>query len=742
MGFLDRLTGTGRQGAAPAEEPNFELTVTVGDEVSTFSIPVELTDEGPTFLDPHRDGPPQTADQCWVPSGREVEVAGRRIDGGLFYLGENLSVSGRGFPILEPALVDPSLEVASRSSGEGPSRFYWPSYQRLSPADRAAYLEWLAGPRRAREVSQSLAFLYLYGLERRLLADPPESPTATSERAAIVAELARLQGEVEDDQERTSLARQLGQLLEFSAAQDLLQGRGNPPPPRERAGWQVPLTLRLMLGEVAAAGLPLPAELALSWTLTSAEAHLRTPAQRCREEFSSLFEVRYRERFSDGLSLPHDGTLQIGYRSSSPGLGEVEEPTSLPDVADSPKLIEPLRELARDCCAELDPYSRLLGRKPAEAGSLKGVALLPAPLLEAHAHEGLRRLRELLRETSIGDRPWLLEANDLLARWPGNQTKLPKKEAVSLVQLVEKLGYGIEPDVRFGGNAPAGDGTVVIFPTQEHDPRTPSPAYATAAMLLDLVAAVAAADGTVTPEEKRHLEAHIESAVDLDSGERERLRAHVEQMTRSKPSFAGLRKKLEPLTSNQKERIGSGLVAVAAADGHISPEEVKILGKVFDLLGLDPDSVYAEAHAAAAGAGRPAVVGEDRPVRAGGKNREALDRSAIETKIAETAKVSSMLAGIFDSEDDTETDAAAAPRAETDPSNGLDSAQATFARDLAGRTSWTRAEVEELAAQHDLLVDGTLEAINNVAFEHCDAPFSEGDDPVEIDAEVASEVLP
>lgn len=739
MGFFDRLVGTGRQNTAPAG-PDFELTVTVGDEVSTFAIPIELTDEGPALLEPRREGPPQTADQCWVPSDREVELAGRRIGGGFFYLGENLSAGRRDLPSLEPTLVDPSLEVASRSSGKGPSRLYWPSYQRLSPADRAAYLEWLAGPRHTRDISQSLAFLYLYGLERRLLADPQDSSAATSERTAIVAELVRLREGIDDDRERASLAHQLGRLLEFVDAQDLLQGRGNPPPPRERSGWAVPLVLRLMLGEVAAAGLPLPTELASSWALTSPEARLRTPAQRCPEEFSSLFGVRYRERFDDGLSLPRNGTLKIGYSASSPGLGKVEEPTSLPDVADSPRLVEPLRELARECCAELDPYSRLLGRKPAEAKGLKGIALLPAPLLESHPHDGLRQLRELLREASLGDQPWLLEASDLLAHWPGDLPKLPKKEAVSLVQVVEKLGYGIEPDVRFGGRAPARGGQAVIFPIQAHDPRAPSPAYVTAAMLLDLAAAVAAADGTVTAEEERHLEAHIESAGGLERGERERLRAHVEQVTRSKPSFAGLRKKLEPLTSDQKERIGSGLVTVAAADGHISPEEIKILGKVFGLLGLDPDSVYAEAHAAAAGAGEPAATGAGGPGAADSEGPETLDRSAIETRIEETARVSSLLAGIFDREEDAATEAAAAAGAEVS-SNGLDAAQAAFARALTERASWARDAIEELAARHDLLVDGALEEINNAAFERCDAPFSEGDDPIEIDLEVASEVL-
>ncbi len=429
MGLFDRLIGTERQEAASAsaEEPNFELTVTIGDEVSTFSIPVELTGEDPALPSPRRGQPAQTADQCWVPGGKNVEVAGRNISGGLFYLGSNLATGSRDFPILEPALVDPSLEVASQSSGDGPSRFYWPSYQSLSPTDRAIYLDWLAGPRRALDVSQSLAFLYFYGLERRLLDDTRESSAAASERAAIAEELVRLREEVEDDRERTSLAHQLGRLLEFLDAQDQLRGHSNPPPPRELSGWQVPLTLRLMLGEVAAAQLPLPAELALSWALTSPEAHLRTPAQRCEEEFSSLFEIRYRDRFGEGLRLPRDGKLEVSYRASSPGLQEVGEPTSLPDVAGSPKLIEPLRELARDCCAELDPYSRLLGRKPLEAKSLEGVALLPAPLLETNDHEGLRTMKKLLREAALGERPWVLEANDLLARWPGDRSTLPKK---------------------------------------------------------------------------------------------------------------------------------------------------------------------------------------------------------------------------------------------------------------------------------------------------------------------------
>ncbi|HEY8502296.1 MAG TPA: tellurite resistance TerB C-terminal domain-containing protein, partial [Solirubrobacterales bacterium] len=170
-----------------------------------------------------------------------------------------------------------------------------------------------------------------------------------------------------------------------------------------------------------------------------------------------------------------------------------------------------------------------------------------------------------------------------------------------------------------------------------------------------------------------------------------------------------------------------------------------ILGKVFRLLDLDPDSVYSEAHAAAAGGAAAAVEritvdpGEAPMAK---ENQGALDRSLIEARVEETARVSSMLAGIFDSEEDTEagTDTRS-PHQESEGSNGLDSDQMVFARELAAQTSWARVEVEELAAERDLLVDGALEVINNAAFEHCDAPFSEGDDPIEINREVAKEML-
>jgi hypothetical protein len=68
MGFFDRLLGSSGEipPSPPPEEPNFELTVTIGDEVSTFSIPRVPSEDGPAFIDPRHTRSAESADQCWV----------------------------------------------------------------------------------------------------------------------------------------------------------------------------------------------------------------------------------------------------------------------------------------------------------------------------------------------------------------------------------------------------------------------------------------------------------------------------------------------------------------------------------------------------------------------------------------------------------------------------------------------------------------------------------------------------
>jgi uncharacterized tellurite resistance protein B-like protein len=755
MGLFDRIRAGRRSSRTlppplapkPSSRPSYELTVDIGGEVSRLSIPIDFDE---VFTPEANRGPNQTASQCWVPPGKTIEVGGQSISGGLVYVGENLRAADRDY-IGEPALIDPKLEVGSGQAGDSG---YWSSYQSLSPAERGAYLRWLAGPRRRPEADQTQLFVYFYGLERRLLVDPKADDNARAERGTLVRELERLEGEGEGDQGHGSFAHYLEALLDFLAAEDLLAGTRKVEPPTVKSGWEVPLTLRIMIGELAAARLRLPAELAKSWISTSPEAYLRTPAERCPEEFARLFSIRYRERFGDGLALPEGAPLRLSYRAASQGLDEAGRRTSVPDICSSAQLIEPLRALGRDCSDELAAYSRWLGRHPEGAG-FKGTALLPAPLLADTDDPTVVSLREVLARAEAGQEPWVIAANDLIDLWEPEANKLGKKEAVLLCQLLEKLGYGIEPDPRFGSPNLKREMPAALFPLLAGDPSAPSPAYAAACRLLHLMAAVARADGTVSAEEEALLETHILAVDELYPGEQARLRAHGNWLTRSQLRLPSLGEYGAALSNAERQAIARSVVALAAADGQIDPEEVKTLQKIFKLLELDAESVYSELHAASAGDG-PVVVrngpaaesGEPLPQSGSTEVRRGLDRAAIDAKIEETAAVSTLLSGIFTEAEESEVPEKSEAEQLTDELSAkevgtprLSATERAFALALAERESWSREEIEELAARHEVMVDGALESVNEAAFELCGSPFSEGDQPIEIDSEVAKEML-
>ena len=56
------------------------------------------------------------------------------------------------------------------------------------------------------------------------------------------------------------------------------------------------------------------------------------------------------------------------------------------------------------------------------------------------------------------------------------------------------------------------------------------------------------------------------------------------------------------------------------------------------------------------------------------------------------------------------------------------------------RTHWSRSELEEIARDRELPLDGTMEHINDAAFEKFGKPFFEGDGDIELNPEVLKEI--
>ena len=655
-------------------------------------------------------------------------------------------------------LIDPNLPVNPRAPDyAGAKMGYWPSYSRIPPECRAAYLHWLVDGRRAPGAYIGYVFLYFYGLERRLLIDSQRSSAARAEHPALVREVERL---LRIYRANGSFSGYAGNLLRFLSLADSAR-RYLSAPPAQGEGWELPFELRLGLGQLAADARPVPAAWALAWVRLHPAAWLRTPAARCPNEFDELFTRHYRKQFGDGMTLECGGPLlQAGYRPASPGITGRDLPVGerIPDVGDAEAPLGRLRELASAACTELDAYSRYLGRHPGAAGTAGALALLP-PGLERPTSAATQALVNWA--WSNLDRADLatVSAADLVAHWSaasavGGSTKT---DAELLARALERSGVGMEPDVRFGGPAPAADTHVVLFRRAAEVTTAPSGEYAAAATLIELSSAVAMADGRLADAERTVIEQRVLGRPDLSDDERRRLRAHFTRVTAAPPTPASLRKHISLLPVDLRQDAGDLLLAVAFADGAVDRAEVTRVNRYFDALGLSRPELRSQPKPPAAESLTPLRTTGTRspgytiPKAPPAENRAgapvALDPELIKARMAETERAASILAGIFTGEDTSSFSALTgpaappAPRGESPGSPGLDAVHQSFLMKLAERPSWARNEVESIAARLGLMPDGALEIVNEAAFDAIGEAACEGSYPVEINSDVVKEIL-
>jgi len=704
------------------------LNTDVGEDVSGFRGNAQ-DDSFEEYYDYDYQKPTsQNGDEFWVAAGNPVEVAGVKISRGMIYVGSGLGdASGYG---IEPSLVDPKS------------------------ADKH-YLDWLASDRSDPNYNMAYVFSYFCCLERRLIHDTAKSENARSEIPGLLSEVQRLREAYSSSYLLRSHAHNLIQFVNLVRVDSRMYEQEPTfyDPTEAPDSWEFPIDVRVALAQLVADGRPIPANWALAWYLGSPDTYTRTPAKRCRNEFRRLFLVKYSDRFGEGMIIkPNKTRLKIEYRGANSGLRDAS--AKLEDLPDVTRLTRPLRrleELANSCCDELDQYSRWLGRNPDEKDSISAIALLPNELLVDQKSEEMEELFRWLEGQLSKSVHAVVDASDVLHRWPCvKKDRMSKKEAVTLAQFIEKRGYGMEPDVRFGGTPLKDKGKVVLFRLPPGSPVTPTPSYRSATLLMRLSSAVAIADGEVSESEEMHLKSHVEDTLKLNDGERARLSVFFRWLLEEQQGLKGLKKRVEALDEVQRHAIAEFSVGVAGADGRIDPGEIKALKKIYNLLKLDPEQVFSDIHALAgktpSPAKAPVTIRKAAPSEKGyaiqtpAEEGFILDKDAIRAKLAETAAVSTLLAEIFVDEDSTmkiDGRNAKAPTDDTHKTNdgnigGLDYAHSVLVRELVKKDIWSRSEYEELANNRGLMPDGAFDAINDASFEACEEPFLEGEDPIEV----------
>jgi len=177
------------------------------------------------------------------------------------------------------------------------------------------------------------------------------------------------------------------------------------------------------------------------------------------------------------------------------------------------------------------------------------------------------------------------------------------------------------------------------------------------------------------------------------------------------------------------------------ADGKTSAAEVRLLEQIYRALELDPKLLYTHLHRGAQQIGGP---DSRRSLIPSETTTLTVDTERLAALRRETDQVSALLAEVFADEGppgipQPETISPVLPLSESSGDillPGLDAKHQQFLADLLAKESWTREELQCMAAHSQIMLDGALERINDAAFDLFGEPVTEGDDPVYVQQKI------
>ena len=674
---------------------------------------------------------PPARSQGWVRKGQSVTIADRTIDG-MVYVGKPPRIGSSYYGERCRAYIDPSLSVArSGSDKNGDNMSYWPGYSNIPAVCRATYLDWLAGGRQDGTINPGYMFLFFYGLERRFLVDQPPD----DEKQEIVAEVERLKILFADNY---SAQRYLGEFLDIARIMAMggisLDDATLKQAILENRSWDLPFSLKFALGGMIAEGKAFDAEWLHLWLHCHPERRLRTPAERCGDEFKALFKLKFDALYPDGLKVRTPRKLlKMDYRAASSEFNCSVNLTAgdggdvaIPDVTDLRSPVQKAQKIADEAMDELDKFSRYLGRNPDGRGSIEAQALLPAELWGLFPSSELEELKDWARERVAAG--GLVPAFDVISRLEGETPeRLGKRNLTGAADALARIGFGMAPDPRFSLRGPKIDEPVVIFELGEpvEQLEDVSLAYRTELFELALATFVAHADSKIVEAERRALREKIEAVSGLTELERKRLQANLEWYLDVPPDMSWLRSKLKDADAEHHLALRAAVVAIAHADSVIQSEEVACIEKIYKALGIDAGLVYADLHAGdvpdgpvrvkAAEAEAPGEQIPDEPKA----KAASLDAARIAAIRNDTERVSSVLGEIFSADEDV-SDEAAAAHAFPSSMAGLDPKHAMLVEQIIQRDHWTDEEFDKIANKQGLMPSGALEVVNEWAFDKFD----------------------
>jgi tellurite resistance protein len=665
----------------------------------------------------------------WYAPGETFIHAGLVIDSGMIY------TSDRPLPWPgEPSAITASVSVAAVAAHPLADFGYYPSYDRVSAEHRRCYLEWLSAGRRDDDPTQrslGYVFLFFYGLERRIILDLDRDP-------ALLEEIFRLLQHYGSAHKSRSLRSYCLQLLHFAGWQQGIKAYRQLWPRLLELDVNRPDEdgLRVVLANLYQRGEPLDWTVGFRLAMANQESRRSTVVIATQEKFFALFEQRYKDRFPTGLML--EAAKQealIQYRAASSALmqmsyerqGDNSLNLRIPNVMGLHRQFQALPQIWNSCVDDLSGYSRAVkSKKQGQGAAIAAWKSLPPELRKLEDHPLKTAFADALASAPReGDYSFL--STSVLATLADveERAKLTSSHSRQIAEIINQLGWHLAPDPRITGLPLSWNQELALYTATE---QARSERLAGPLRLLYLAVTLAAADGVIEPEELNSFYQLVAPQVSHENDWRP-IRATEAALRRdANVALRSLPQMSKDIPMESRQFVLRLMAHIAAADGEVTLDELKVLRRMARAFQLNVDSVerllrddeaFREVTVAAGDHSR--ARGEAIPVRPAEKTVFALDQDRIKALTHETQEVISMLSVVMaDPEEPPCAPPQVVPQVNSAPVewlNGLPARYHTAVLALIRHDEIITKDFDCMAADHYLMPDDLFNAVNTWADE-------------------------
>jgi uncharacterized tellurite resistance protein B-like protein len=517
----------------------------------------------------------------WSGNGRSISVQGISIKNPLTYWSRSDN--------LDASCIVKSLKVEIPDGEKLPSLPYWPQYSGLTPTQRGKYLLWLSQGRNDDLDEIGYAFIFFYGLERRIILENQDYDT-------ILPEVQRLQARYPTSGSFNNyLNHFMAYVVGFRLAEMKEKDIRKIFP--EFDGLEDYPT-KVILSWHWSNKLPITWDLCYSISKNSVGFSRTILTRKAPVLLKQLFRKKILEQFPNGIPLSSDyDQFQLNYKPASPSLlryvGYSEnpgliKPLTLPIPRFGSLPFETVRTIWADCIEELKPVSNKIVATDGKV-TREVYGALPDALKDEIPHPDLELWRNFISAKQPVDGSILIPISDI-AHQIGIEKRdvLTTNQSIIVTSTVRDFGWVVVPDQTISGTSYKWNDTVAIIPFSNKE-NAITENFQSAALIFEIAHGIAASDEGVSEIEENFLKTFISDQFSLNVFEIECLKGVQKVLEIQPPSLSRIGKRLSKhLNPEQKIALANFLGEIVLLDNKFVKEEQKAIKTVFKALEIDP----------------------------------------------------------------------------------------------------------------------------------------------------------